>query len=60
MYGLLNVDGCIVIGKGRGWRLGGGVKHERSRQEQGGVRRDSICCCCCESITDNLLIVMRI
>ena len=29
----LNVDGCIIIG--RGGREGGGGEHERSRQEKG-------------------------
>ena len=41
MYGLLIVDRCIRIGRGRvgedggGGGGGGGVKHERSRQEKG-------------------------
>ena len=38
MYGFLNVDGCIWIGRGResggGWGDGGGGD-ERSKQEKG-------------------------
>ena len=32
MYGLLNVDGCLWIGKGLEW--GGGGGHERSNKRR--------------------------
>ena len=60
VYGLLNVDGCIWIGRewGGGGGGGGGGMRDPSKRRQG-VRRVVVVAAAAESI-DNLLTVMRI